>query len=102
MDALLPEALLIEAAVGPNDAARWLDPTLAALRSSSQMNFLDPIRAAALVRGMALRADLADRLGDHAAAAMWAGAVAELWENCDPDLRPVRDRMRRLTRPSAG
>jgi eukaryotic-like serine/threonine-protein kinase len=97
VDALLPETLLIGAAVGPRDAAAWIDPTLAALRSSSQMNFLDPIRAAALVRGMALRAELADRVGDHTTAAMWAAAVAELWENCDSDLRPVRDRMRRLT-----
>jgi serine/threonine-protein kinase len=102
VDALLPETLLISVAAGPTEAVRWIDPTLAALRLSPQMNFLDPIRAATLVRGMVVRADLADRLGDHAAAAMWAGAVAELWENCDPELRPVRDRMRRLTRPSVG
>jgi serine/threonine-protein kinase len=102
VDALLPETLLMIAAVGPSDAVQWMDPTLAALRFSSQMNFLDPIRAAALVRAMALRADLANQLGDHATAAVWARAVAELWENCDPDLRPVRDRMRRLTRQTAG
>jgi len=97
VDALLPEAWLIAGAIGVDEAARWLDPTLKVLRLSPQVNFLDPVRAAALVRAMALRAELASRAGDHETAALWGRAVAELWANCDPQLRPLRDRMRKLT-----
>ena len=39
----------------------------------------DPVAAASLVRAMALRAELAERAGDHRTAALWAAAVVELW-----------------------
>jgi hypothetical protein len=97
-DKLLPEARLIKLAEGPSQAVQWIDPTLAAIRAGSHMNLLEPVRAASLVGTMALRADLADRLGDRETAKLWAAAVAELWADCDQSLCPIRDRMRALTR----
>src|SRR5439155_1746136 len=54
-----------------------------------------PARAGSLVRAMALRADLAERVGDHAVAARWAAAVAAFWSDADPFLQPLVRRMRR-------
>ena len=73
-DGLLPEAELLAASGDLRGAAAWLDPAFVALRKS-QPDF-DPLRAAALVRAMALRA-LAEKLGDRAAAARWATAVGQ-------------------------
>ena len=97
-DRLLPEARLVELIDGTSAAARWIDPTLAAVRGGSHQNLLDPVRAASLVGTMTLRADLASRARDYTTAAMWAGAVAELLENSERFMRPTLERMRSLTR----
>ncbi len=54
---------------------------------------------ASLVRMMALRAELAARAGDTHTARQWASAAATLWATADPELDPVRDRLRALATP---
>jgi hypothetical protein len=54
-------------------------------------------QAAALVRAMILRAQLAERAGDDATARLWAGAVVELWSDSDnAELRETVGRMRQI------
>ncbi|HWP39116.1 MAG TPA: protein kinase [Gemmatimonadales bacterium] len=53
-----------------------------------------PVDAAALVRGIALRAQLARSLGQTAAAAEWAARALTLWQNADLELRLVLDSLR--------
>ena len=96
LDALYPEAWLLAALGDESAAIAWLDPTLVSLLSTPPEVFTEPARAGSLVRAMALRADLAERVGDHAAAARWAAAVAALWSDADPFLQPAVSRMRRL------
>jgi hypothetical protein len=96
LDALYPEASLRAALGDDRGAIAWLDPTLAALPATDPETFTDPTRAAALVRAIALRAELAERVGDRAAAARWAHVLIELWSDADPFLQPVVGHMRRL------
>ncbi len=93
-DALFPEAWLLTALGDDAAAAAWLDPTLARLNTYAPLP--DPIRAAAMVRALALRAEIAARAGDRGAAARWAGAVVALWSGADPFLQPLVSRMRVL------
>ena len=95
-DALLPEAALLARHGDPALAAAWLDEAFADVRTSTPD--FDAIRAAALVRCLVLRAELAVRLGQPDEARRWAGAVVALWENADPELQPVVARMRLLAR----
>jgi len=54
-------------------------------------------QAAALVRAMVLRADLARLAGDSVTARRWAAPVVELWEKTDdPELLATWERMRIL------
>jgi hypothetical protein len=96
LDVLFPEARLLSLMGDDSGAIAWLDPTLAALPGTAPEVFEDLARAAAFVRTMALRAELASRRGDNANAARWAGKVAALWLNADPFLQPVVHRMQRL------
>ena len=52
--------------------------------------------AAGLVRAMALRAQLAAAAGDGRTARWWAQRVTMLWQDADPPLQPLVDRMRAL------
>ena len=56
----------------------------------------EPAESALLVRLMVLRADIAAQRGDRTTAARWAKAVAGLWAEADPVLRPTVQRMREL------
>ena len=96
IDALYPESLLLAAIGHDGEAITWIDPTLRRLRVSPPL--ADPVAAASLVRAMALRAELAERAGDHRTAALWAAAVVELWTDADEFLQPLVARMRRLSR----
>jgi tRNA A-37 threonylcarbamoyl transferase component Bud32 len=98
LDALYPEAALLAAMGDEQAAAQWLDPTLHALAGTAPLVFIDPGRAGALVRAMALRADLAHRAGERATAARWARVVLVLWSDADAFLDPLVARMQRLTR----
>ncbi len=58
---------------------------------------LDMAQAAALVRSMILRAQLAERAGDEPMARRWAAAVVELWSDTDnAELRDTVERMRHI------
>lgn len=101
IDALYPESFLLAAIGRDHEAIAWIDPTLRRLRVSPPL--ADPVPAASLVRAMALRAELADRVGDHRTAALWAGAVIELWSDADDFVQPQVSHMRRLlSRNGAG
>jgi hypothetical protein len=82
-DGLLP---LAHIAAGVGDtvlAMTWLDRTLVALPYVDTQMLANPIRAAAMVRSVMLRADLAAGIGDRAGAAKWARAAAILWAGAD-------------------
>jgi hypothetical protein len=98
IEVLFVEARLMSSLGEDSAAAAWLDPTLAALPAMAPEVFHDLPRPAALVRAMALRAELAERVGDQSAAARWARIVTVLWTNADPFLQPVVHRMTRLAR----
>jgi serine/threonine protein kinase/tetratricopeptide (TPR) repeat protein len=98
IDALYPEAWLIAALGQPDSAAHWLDPTLNALARTPPQLFSEAFRAGMLVRAMAFRAELADRVGDRATARKWARAVVVLWAEADPFLQPLVRRMKELAR----
>ncbi|HUQ46316.1 MAG TPA: serine/threonine-protein kinase [Gemmatimonadaceae bacterium] len=96
VDATLAEAWT-RAALGDTAAAiRQLDRTFTALPTLSAHVVFEPGMAAAIGRGMVLRADLAARRGDRGAAALWAGRVLTLWMHADRSLAPTLARMRAL------
>jgi Protein kinase domain len=95
MDALLPEGQLWQGIGFPRQAASQLDATLGVLPRVT-LSMSDPAPAAALVRAMALRAELAASFNDRAEARRWARAVIVLWRSADPFLQPVVARMRAL------
>jgi hypothetical protein len=101
LDALYPEAELLNALGDRRAAAAWLDPTLQALfqvAPHAPTSRVSAIRGAALVRAMALRAQLAEELGDRDGAARWAAAVTILWSDADPFLQPLVRQLRRFER----
>ena len=90
------EAWLMTELGDPAGAAAFLDLSLNAL-PTLRSELLDQVpQAAGLVRAMALRADLAHRLGDAATARRWAEAVVALWSSADGPLQPTVTRMRAL------
>jgi hypothetical protein len=83
--------------VGDTATARdYLDRTLAALSALRTTVSREPLQAGALVRAMALRAELAAAAGDRTTARRWAEPVTILWRDSDPELRPIVERMRRI------
>lgn len=77
-------------------AIKHLDIALGALSDLSAGSLRDVAPAAAAVRAMILRAELADAKGDRPTARRWAGAVATLWRDADPPMQPVVVRMRSI------
>jgi tetratricopeptide (TPR) repeat protein len=98
IDALYPEARLLVALGESAAAAEWIDPTLNALSATGPDMFTDVARAGTLVRAIALRADLAERIHETEAARQWASIVAVLWDEADAFLQPLVGRMRKLMR----
>jgi hypothetical protein len=96
-DALYPEAWLLASLGDPQAAIAWLDPTLGELAAAAPQKFVDPANAGALVQAMALRADLAERIGNHRNASKRARVVCILWGDADPFLQPTVLRMRALS-----
>jgi tetratricopeptide (TPR) repeat protein len=93
-DATYHEAWLLLAVHDTAQAAQLLDLSLQAM-STLGSDLLDQLpEAATLVRGMALRAELAARAGDPATARRWARDVLTLWSNADPELQPMITRVR--------
>jgi hypothetical protein len=68
-----------------------MDPTLESLPRAAPEMIDNPVAAAALVRAMALRSILADRLGHPDDGRVWARAVRILWGDADGFLRPLAD-----------
>jgi len=77
-------------------AERLLDRALGALPSLSAVSLRDATSAAAAVRAMALRAELANARGETEDRRKWARAVADLWATADSPLQPTVTRMRTL------
>jgi tetratricopeptide (TPR) repeat protein/tRNA A-37 threonylcarbamoyl transferase component Bud32 len=91
-DALFPEAWLLAQVGDLRAAIGWLDPTLGSLPLSAPQMLVDPANAGALVQAIALRAELASRVGDARGAARWASVVKVLWSDADSFLQPrLRD-----------
>jgi tRNA A-37 threonylcarbamoyl transferase component Bud32 len=96
LDVTLAEAWA-RAATGDTAAAiRQLDLTLTALPTLSAHVVYEPGMAAAVGRSMVYRAELAERVGDRGAAAMWASRVLTLWMHADRSLAPTMARMKQL------
>ena len=88
IDALYLEAWLWASLGYSQVAADWLDPTLNALPETSSRLLAEVFHAGPLVRAMALRARLANALGDQSTARRWARVVTTLWSTADEFLRP--------------
>ncbi len=95
-DGTFNEARLLLALGDTAEASQLLDLSLQAL-STQRADLLDQLpQVATLVRGMALRADLADRASDSSTARRWAGDVLTLWSNADRELKPTIARMNHI------
>lgn len=85
--------------VGDTAAAeRTLDAPLNDLSSLHMAIFRYLPLTGALVRMMALRAELADHRRDARVARHWAAAVIDLWSGAEPGLQDVVTRMRQIAR----
>ena len=75
------------------DATERLETSLNALPTFSPSMLSDVPDPGALVRSMALRAELAARAGDSATARRWAEPVTILWRDADAELQPLVQQM---------
>jgi len=96
IDGTFNEAVLLLQIGDTAAASQLLDLSLEALPTLGTYLLEETPQAAALVRAMALRAELASRAGEQATARRWARVVITLWAMGDPPLEPVLRRMRKL------
>ncbi len=96
IDAVYELAWLLAEAGEVDAAADHLDRSLEALANHASSLLTDVVQAAALVRAMALRAELAGRARDPTVARRWARPVIILWGNAEPQLLPQVERMQAL------
>ena len=96
MDVTYPAAWTLFALGDTHAAIGWLDPVLSATPLQPPEVVSKASNAGGLLRGLALRAELAAATGDTAGARRWARPVAILWANADPPLRPIAQRMASL------
>jgi predicted Ser/Thr protein kinase len=75
-----------------------LDSTLSALRWFPPGRLDDFVRVGAMMRALALRADLANESGDVSGAKRWAAPVGDLWSAPDPVFTTTTNRMRQYSR----
>ncbi len=95
-EAVFAEARLLLELGDSSGAVAWLDRMFTAVPQLDPGVVSQVTNAAALVRSMALRAELAARQHDAALAARWARPVVTLWQHCDPFLEPTVRRMAQL------
>jgi hypothetical protein len=95
-DGTYHEAWLLLEAGDTAAATRLLDLSLEALPTLGTAVIDQLPEVATLVRGMALRAELAGRPGDSTTAKRWAKNVLLLWSGADGELQPTVKRMREL------
>jgi len=95
-DGTYHEAWLLLAIGDTTEATHLLDLSLDALPTLGT-DLIDQLpQVATLVRGMALRAELASRAGDWTTSRRWARNVVLLWAKADPELQPTVQRMGEL------
>ena len=95
-DATYHEAILLLQLRDTTGAVRRLDLSLNALPTLGTY-LLDQLpQTATLVRGMALRAELAARRGETDTAREWSRKVLVLWSDADPELEPTLRKMRAI------
>jgi DNA-binding SARP family transcriptional activator len=95
LDAVFPEAWSLMTVGDLREAINWIDPTLNSIRFSGPgLYATDPVEAASLVRTIALRADLANAIGDVQTRRRWAAIISILWSDCDNFLKPTLQRMK--------
>jgi tRNA A-37 threonylcarbamoyl transferase component Bud32/tetratricopeptide (TPR) repeat protein len=95
-DGTYHEAWLLLAIGDTAEATHLLDLSLDALPTLGT-DLIDQLpEVATLVRGMALRAELAAHAGDSTVSHRWANNVVLLWSNADGELQPLVKRMREL------
>jgi hypothetical protein len=95
-DGTYHEAWLLLAIGDTAEATHLLDLSLEALPTLGT-DLIDQLpQVATFVRGMALRAELANRAGDPTTAKRWARNVLLLWSGADPELQPTVGTMREL------
>jgi hypothetical protein len=98
LEGVYPEAWLLAQLDDAAGAAGSLDPALGAIAQIAPDAMSDAVATALLVRTMALRAVLAESLGDREGARRWARPVAILWSDADAFLRPTVQQMLDLMR----
>ena len=99
-DVAFPEARLFLLARDTASAIVWLDRTIQQTATFDPEVLADHVTLGALIRAMALRADIAAQRGDRANARRFNAAVGVLWSRSDPGLRSARDdRMSSLGAP---
>ncbi len=86
IDAVYQESWLLAAIGDTARAAVRLDASLQSLNMMDVGMLEHPFTAAALVRAMLLRGDLATAMRDHTTAQLWQKAAAELWAGADEPL----------------
>jgi hypothetical protein len=96
IDAALPEARLWLELRDSVQALALLRHALDAVPSYEPRVLAEQGRVGALVRGMALRAELERVRGDPPRSRAWAAAVVQLWSGADDELQPVVRRMQSL------
>jgi len=95
-DGLYPEAALLVELGDRKAAAELMDATVRGLPQVAPQVLADPVRVAALVRALALRARIADELGEDEKARRWAQAVLTLWSDADAFLQQTVAGLRSL------
>lgn len=95
-DAMYPEARAWIQIGQRAKAVEWLDPVLSR-RGWLELMLNDPISAAALLRGVGLRSELADAAKDRGTARRYSAILSALWANADPELKPLWQRMSRMS-----
>jgi DNA-binding SARP family transcriptional activator len=98
-DAVYPEAALLVELGDTVKAIGQLDDLLTDIREVSPDLLDDPVRTAALLHCMILRAQLAHYKGDAGTARAWARAVEVLWRNGDETTRPHVKQIMALIKP---
>jgi DNA-binding SARP family transcriptional activator len=98
-DAVYPEAALLVELGDTTEAIGRLDDLLTDIHKVSPDQLDDPVRTAALLHCMILRAQLARHQGNAGTARVWARAVEVLWRNGDDTTRPHMKQIMALTKP---
>jgi DNA-binding SARP family transcriptional activator/tetratricopeptide (TPR) repeat protein len=97
-DAVYPEAALLVELGDTTEAIGRLDDLLTDIHKVSPVQLDDPVRTAALLHSMILRARLAQQQRDAGTARVWASAVEVLWRNGDETTQPHMKQIMALTK----